>query len=745
MQLTGQGACGLEQTLGARTTEVCITIPGSLCGPHRDFQVLVRRHRSHQLMTSVAFGRVDLESIVGNLNVSSCEVFAVHSGEQIICSRLHDQLSQVGFRVRLEVQAEEHGRFLEQLGETMSAELRATDDTGKPLAIWRQPVGFKGRTFEWRQVVGPPSSFFNNQPREFTFWFRVGPTVVATNKFQIVSQAVCLREAADRVKRNVTPTGFQITAVNHRSTIVSAEVIAEDFRELILKLNLSSPRPGDLVSEVEMPLGVTLRRCENGKTVFQRQRPVIIQAGSQFLQEAIAITPDLFHAGPGPYCVELLLENRALARAEFIHKTRKQLRSERAEAILQTVNLSDLVLRSLRDGRRVETKHVYETDEAIAPTFAIRAAGFDEETAVLKWRLNIALVNLETDRVFRWYRWLEIKEGLNECGKVLLPVRGPGWFLKPGTYCLRFFKRKQLLAERQFRILGNAQAIAYAARLIVDSVQAKGTRLFLQAGNGRYESSLVPDSTDLLLPELTIHAQGFYSQLPQVHTSLRVVLFQAHGTGAELVSWPIMLSEAPLHVKNLAIRIGDSPLGTIRGPCQLGFIVQDREIVRLDFEMVGEPDVIDALAVTSVKMDVVTQTGRRRKHVRQVRPTECRHFSFVVEFKIGILAPNVRIPVETRLSIDDDALGAAQLDLQLDRLAHQMQSKPIEGGCLNGYSIYEPHTLTLEVWINAACKATASFEIMCERITDFEGALNVDPQTLVVDDSEYQQILEGLS
>jgi hypothetical protein len=553
-----------------------------------------------------------------------------------------------------------------------------------------------------------------------------------------------LAEAVERILEHATVESAALSAVNHRGAWVAAEVVAEDFRELNVCLGLNSPRPDVHVSELEMPLSIRVKSCPEGSVVYHQQHAIQVHEGRQELRQPIPVTRALFNPGTGPYRLELFLGNRLLTRLGFTHKTRTQIKNEKAEAILRALCLSGLELFVVRDGTRVKTDHAFETDTALVPVFTVKASGFDDDVPVFKWRMEFEFVNLDTGRKWRNHHWLRTQEGTNEHRDLEFPLGQIKGELTPGRYRLSLRKRKEHLAACEFNILSRVEIVPYTKKLVFDSLRCDEARLLVQAGAGRYQSSSVPDSSDFLFPELSLLTKDFNAHLPRLQTEVELFLFGDNAPPLLLTTLPVVLSSSPVHLRNVAIRIRDSKILRNHGRYEIAACVLGKEVARLAFQLVGEDEILRQFKVTSLRVNARPKTGRQFTNVSHLQPANCRSFSITVDFEVGILAPNACVQITALLSSRQLELGHADFSLLLDKRQQNISSRPIPATCLPAPSASETGELTIRILVGDDCKAIHTIELMANRITDFEGRLTVDPHRLEVDDAEFDAIIRAL-
>lgn len=399
---------------------------------------------------------------------------------------------------------------------------------------------------------------------------------------------------------------------------------------------------------------------------------------------------------------------------------------------------------ALRDGKRVETDHLFETDRAIAPVFCMEGRGFDEDAPVLLWRLGLKVVNLETGKSIQENRFILAREGQNIHNDLELPLCTDSRKLVHGHYVLQLRKRREVLTEFKFCILALEDIVPYSKKVILQNLRAEG-QLFIQAGRTRYQSTYVPDTSDDIVPELTIHSAGFNSHLPQMQANLHIFVVVSGGTRAEVACLPVSLSPQPLTLHNLAIPVRGTHLASAPGPCQLVFAIADKALLVLPFELVSEEKVLEQVKVMSVDVEAQTKAGRRRTNPDTLRLSEYETMSVAVAIAIGIPAPNTTVECSLALKLDNVVVGHAESNLQLNRTRLVVEGGKLKLKSLVPHPSASPQKLTIVVFIAGEEKGSYAVAVVsASRISNFEGQLTVDGRQIEVDDAEYQAILSRL-
>ena len=288
-------------------------------------------------------------------------------------------------------------------------------------------------------------------------------------------------------------------------------------------------------------------------------------------------------------------------------------------------------------------------------------------------------------------------------------------------------------------------ADTYTEKLVRESLRAEGAQLFIQAGATRYRSHYVPDTSDFILPEFTIHSAGYNAFLPHLQTRLRLFLFRGAEERTELAALPVTLSAEPLVVRNLAVKVRDGSLGATSDACCLVLMIADRRLASLAFQIVSCEEVLERVTVVAITLEATSKSGILVRNPALLRTGEHEAFGVVVEIEVGLLAPNMAVECALVLKFSDDVVGHANAELQLHRPQQTIRGAKVPlASIVRGQSL-APQELTVVVWIAGEEKGTRSVTIISvERISNFEGQLTIDPHKLEVDDTEYEEVLRRL-
>ena len=701
------------------------------------------RQRDGRRLKQFHLNSLDTERVARELKVLSLEIYASESQEHIRCDWLHEAVSQVSFRVEVQIRDPSHRSFLTQVGAELRAELMHVDALPGHTGDWLNRFQFNGGVCRWFQRLGSAHGLFGEVFGPYRLSIRVGETVIAHKQFQLLPRSACVAAARNAVRQNATLKELSICAINHRGVSVPMAVLAEDFREVRISFTLKLPQPDRLISEVEMPLSCFVRHGE--KKVLRHVRRAILKCGQGAWEFVLPVSPAMFEPGPGRYHLDVLLEDRLLESVGFLHQTRSQLKQAQAEAILQSLRLSEPHLLVLREGTCVETDHVFVTDHAIVPGFTIAGQGFDEDVPAIKWRLTIRFINLKSAEVIEEHRFLTAQAGPNIYQDLELPLQGPEQTIKPGEYALQLCRHDVVLTEFRFRLLDRSEIAPHTKQVVQRSLHVEDAQLLIQADGITYEGAKIPGSSDFILPQLVIYSAGYNSFLRKLAATLHLVLVGEDGVRREILDMPVTLSSEPTSLHRIAIKVRGGLLGSTPALYQLVVMIGQKMLTAFPFQIVSEPEVLSCLNVRCLNILTRSKSNGQSRNPSTLFLKEQDTVAVEVEIEAAILAPNMAAPGALILRIDADVVAHVDFELRLVQPRQMIRSRMMSWASLISEKVMAEREFVATVVIAGQEKATRSVTIICgKRISNFEGQLTIDPRDLSVDEEDYERILRQL-
>lgn len=701
-----------------------------------------------QPVCEVRLFQLTQEQLLGEIQTRDLEIQNRDGDRRVHCHRLHDQIESAHFLLELQLPNSKHCEVLNQLDFRISAQLGRVDSGDSQAACWQQPLYFASDRFGWNQRMDNLRSVIGGTPGEYMLSFRIKDLLVTSLKFSVVSAQEYVQMARQSLKRNVVIDQATVKTVDHQGRMVVADVIADDSKAVEIRCGLHARELDPLLIEQELSLSLGISYCDRQAPAFYEMRTIWLRRGHKTLEEfMLPVNHDIFAFGPGQYRLKLALEDRIIFEHVITFKTRSQIRTEKAEAILATLQLSNLRLFVERDRQRMETSDVFETDERMLPVFSVEATGFDEDAPVLQWRLRLKCIHLDSGEAKEHAISLRTKSSKNRYRRIGIPMNKAGARPKAGRYELHLLARERVLATCGFRILAFEEIVPYTESLVLDRVCSQNTKLWVQCGCARYLSDQVPATADVVSPELTLRSSGFNSFVQRMETPLEVLLSIGDSARSNLAEVMVTLSEDPFTVRNMALKIRSTRLGSHAGTVKLAFLIRGREIASLSFTVVSEKQLLKQIRVSELLLNVETQSGGLLKNPSALVLQEHRSIAPMVEIEVGVLAPNVIVASSLVLVADrTNVILQSDSELVLDERRKRLALPRLDLLCLRDMQGNE-RRLSFLVHIGEEIKATHDFTLayVRRRLTDFEGRLITDPAKLDVDQQEYERILQSLA
>ena len=707
----------------------------------RQFRVEVFRNEDGQLLEHFELRTIDLGPVAQEVELLCFEMYALQRRQQILTCRYHDQVEQIQSCLQLRLANPVHASFLQQIGAEITLELTSHQTAAHQR--WTLPAVFHRGALGSEMRLGSAARLFSGGPGDYRLSARIGAHPLGERGLVVVPFGALLLEAQARVLRETTLTTEAFSAVNHRGRAMPLQVVAEDFRSLEVSVTLECPLPDPLLPEVEFPLRIIL--TSDTQLVRAEQTFVALHAGRNILATSLSLEVALFASGPGAYTLELLLGDRALTKTSFQHQTRRQLKEAQAEAIFQSLTVQSPQLYTVRDGQRIQTDHVFATDEAVLPQLTICGQGFDEDVPGIKWRVTLRLVHVDNGRMTETQRFLTAKAGGNnhEIGR-LRPNRKTN-ALTPGWYAYQFWKRDALLTEFRFRILAVEEIAPYTETILRASLKLENARLFAVASGSHYESSAIPDSTEFIAPEFTVRSSGYNRFLLRWPTELKLELQLPGGARRDLGIFQVVLANEDLTVNWLQVRVAGTTLGRQPGRHQLFVSVAGKQLAGIPFEVLTPAEVIARIKVSDLTVAAIAKSKQRVTNPQSLMAGETSSLEISCQLTVGLLAPGQSAEVTFELHLDDAIVAHKSSAVSLGHQAQPFKLRPVALADLLPHGVTGTKLLTIVVSVAGQPRHRQVITLVCHhRITNFEGQLNVDPHNLDVDDAEYDAILRRL-
>lgn len=283
-----------------------------------------------------------------------------------------------------------------------------------------------------------------------------------------------------------------------------------------------------------------------------------------------------------------------------------------------------------------------------------------------------------------------------------------------------------------------------AQRIRLDALQAKGLRLWVCTGKHRICSECVPANTEFLLPEFTVPVSSFSAFLPACETMLSMTLVCGNRR-LLLLERPLTLSNRLLTVSGPPLKLDALDLNGLSGPCFIVVALGGREVAAFPFRIVSEKQVLEEVRVRQIHLAAKRRNGQTARRVKVLRWEEHQAILPWIQLEAPILAPATRIRCLVTILHGRKVLRSEEFILPLDRVSQLLRLQRLDLVALGLPTRNKPTRLGITVQIDGEQKASAQLVVLPpERLTNFEGQLNLDARQLPLDDSEYEQIIHGL-
>jgi hypothetical protein len=709
-----------------RHTDVTFVLSSEPPWPRR-LCVTVSRAQDGHALERFELCPIDLPSVAREVELLCFETYALQSQQQILTRRFHEQVEQIQFGLQLRLANPNHASFLRQSSAALVLQLES--ETAAPAQRWRLPACFERGALRWAMQLGAAANLFSGGPGKYRLTVTVGAHPLGELRLDFVPLELLRQYAQARLVQESTFVPAEFSAINHRGVTEPLQVVAEDFRSIDVKVIMECPLPDPLLPELDLPLYLQLTK--DARAIQTEQIAITLHSGRNTLQATLRLQASCFAAGTGAYRLELTLCERSLADFTFEHQTRQQLNEARAEAILQSLELTHPRLFVLRDGARVETDHAFATDEAIIPKFTITGQGFDDDVPGIRWRVGLRLVRVDSGTVTKAERLLTARAGANthEVGRLRPhPERNE---LAPGWYAYQFWKQETLLTEFRFRILAVAEIAPYTETLVRASLRVESARLFVVACGSHYETSEIPDSTEFIVPEFTLRSSGYNRFLPRWSTELRLALETPAGVQQDWGKLPVLLQAEPLSVNNIQIRLAGTAPSQQPGRYRLLISVAGRELACLPFQVLTEAEVHARIQVTDLTVVTIAKSKQQNTNPATILAGETSSLGITGALTVGLLAPGQATAVTFEIYLDDVCVAQQSAAIALAQRQHAFRLRPVALTSLLPHRVVGTKQLIIAVRVAGQIGRRQAMTLIChERITNFEGQLNVDPSVV---------------
>ncbi|MCG3148166.1 MAG: hypothetical protein PCFJNLEI_01609 [Verrucomicrobiae bacterium] len=741
---------GWEVTTREQSTEhgsvFTIVIAGAPVVRESGFVLRVICRDNGRTVEELRFQCVDRAALAKEILIHRATLVARFVDYRVECNRVHDQVAQLEYDLEWSLPNAEHRQLLTEMGLVMSLELASVGDGASSIASWSYPVSFPSDRCSWSEKIGS-SGIFRHGAGDYIFRVRLANQLIKSNLVQVTDFDTYQAAVRAMLTAGAIVRESNWSVVDRHGKVVPLDVVAEDSRTIDAVIQFELPTPDPLLPQENLLIALTVSRDERTPSVSHQVQSIPAWGGSSPRHQlSIPITPTLLQHGPGRYEITIHLENRLLAQTAFTHKTRQQIRQEKTASILDGLVVDAVQIHVLRDGETQPIDGViFATDEAILPKFAVEGHGFDEDVPMVAWRLRVVLLNEDTGQSIATDVNFRTKPGKNVCNGLKIPLRTEQRWLLPGHWRLRLEKQQTRVAEVKLQILAEDEIVPYTQQLVLQNLRAEGQELHVLCSGRRYQSEIVADSCDAVIPQLTLRAAGFNRFLPEVPVVADVHLSGGVAGLRKIAQLQFVLRPEPVRLPKLVVQVRGTELAEDPGLYRLIIRISEREITSFPFHVASATEVLEQVTVTKLVLNAQTKRGSSVRNSVTLSVAEHRSIAPALEVGVGILAPNVVCAASLLLLEDDQVLMQTDFDVPLDAPVKRFKSARIQLQMLRGDEQRRERRFTLVTLIGSIQKEQLQFTLVCSEIlANFEGQLMASPDQLQVDDNEYQEILRRL-
>ncbi len=742
-----QGDNGLElaekifEPSSPRTTAVRIRVPYAATRENRRLRFRVSQLTGTGKIGELVFTRLTVDEAAQDFRMVHLRVVARSGGKRIVTDRLHDAISEFGFELVSRLGDGDRRSLIEQSGVEMKVFLRTDARPDWSEELRSKVVQFRCSDWEWSEVLGSPRILLPEVPGNYELRFSLGDTVVATKPFLCCTAGSATTAARTLVKENSQLRTIVVGAIDHRSNKVPLQVVAEDFEAITATVTLEVPEADPLIRETLHSFDLTLGH--EGRELLREHCRTALKCGRRRITLALPLSQEAFLSGPGPYRLGVWMDDRLMHSVGLEHRTRAQLRQEQAEAILQSLRVSQARLFCVRDGARLETSDLFITDSAVAPAFCITGDGFDEDAPALQWQLGLHWHHLDSGEEFEEQRTLVARAGSNLCADLELPLHRRDYDCQSGRYRIQLRRRDHVLQEFRFRVLSKSEIVPWTERLVLQSLQAVDMQLIVRSQGIFYPSSFVPDWAEGIMPKFTIQSAGYNRFVTSLKVQLRLILERGGKPQAEIATLWVTLSAKPVVIQNLLIAVRGALMGATSGRVSLSIFLGDRRVAEFPFEVTTRDALLHEVRVSAIDVFCELSGGGGCQLVTRLDIAKHRSLAISLEVEVGIQAPDLEFAACLLLRSEHRPIGQAQFTLRLTGSSFRFNGRAIRVAQL-GFEGQPVEKLIIEVFIGGALKGSVCLSVDGLRISNFEGQLIKDAHLLNIEKDEYEKIIRNL-
>ena len=301
--------------------------------------------------------------------------------------------------------------------------------------------------------------------------------------------------------------------------------------------------------------------------------------------------------------------------------------------------------------------------------------------------------------------------------------------------------RGSLLGRLCFKVVSEARA----QQLRLEGLRANSQQLWIQSGYRRYPGALVADTSDFVIPEISLAGSELDAILPPREAGVNLsLLFQCRKL--QLDHKRSTLGSSPIRVETAPPSLKDRSLFPGPGSYCLLVTVDARLVATLPFRIVDQHEWLQQVKVSCVNLETEGVDGRTRLQVGALRWNTHLAFRPLLRIVTAIPAPNTPVQCVGCILLEDKVLHREEFTIRLDETSQQISMERFNLQELGASMQAKRVQLTLTIHLNHALKITWPVIILpAEPLSNFEGQLRCNDKELPLDEEAYNEILLRLA
>ena len=727
------------QTCNGGTLLATVMLDMSSLRIGRLFQLRVESGDSGHVLATIVFRRLDRETLLKEIEPAIFELRAHLRGRTVVTTRLHDRLDNVDCRIELKLASSEHQSIYDTV--PLQARLVLSNENQTELAAWETRLRFASQSYLWtveipRSGVGPSA--------DCRLKLFLGDRELAVCPFTVRPYKEAYATALSQACEGARLVSERYLATDHRGRSGPMGVVAEDFQAIAAELVLHLGQPDPLFDEFLVPVRCVLHSGAGDEMAAEAKADARFGPGNNPLRFLFSLRPEMFKSASQRCTVEVSLRQTVLARFDFIHKPRRQIITERRQAILNSLDISGLELAVTRDGEPVLTDVAFVTDESLSPRFQIRANGFDEDVPEVVWPLVVRLTHLTTQHVIERQLNLRTRAGGNLYRRIKLAMPEKEASRLPGEYSLTLHHEHRVLAESRFRVLAEQEIGAYCRDQVIRNLRVVRSEFLVKCADQFYSSTEVPCVSQQIDLRVVLTSEGFCSALTQLGVSAELRLRSDAIEPVTVKTVETTLSPEPARF-SLSLEVIDTFLAKAPGSYILELFVAGRNLASHPFRLLSTTELCESVTVEPLTVTAADRVSNRRSSVDNINPESHESIHIAFATRPGMTRHPLAAPSRIEIAADGRVLFLSRFETPLDSTVPMTQLRAISVSSLWRKVGKADQQLTVRVRVGNSIRASREVRIgRRQRVTTVEGALTMAPEQMPNVEAEYAAILANL-